>query len=80
MKYIIFILAAVTILHEVNIYRLNRKVDILIDFFNEVMQRLKEVVEQGESNVVQRFQRVESDEQTEKGESREGLDQEGNNN
>lgn len=66
MKYIIFILAAVTILHEVNIYRLNRKVDILIDFFNEVMQRLKEVVEQGESDVAQRFQRVESDEQTEK--------------
>ena len=64
MKVIVFILAAVTIMHEVHIYRLNRKVDILIDFFNEVMQRLKEVViEQGESNVAQRFQRVESDEQ-----------------
>lgn len=66
MKFIVFILAAATIMHEVNIYRLNRKVDILIDFFNEVMQRLKEVVEQGESDVAQRFQRVESDEQTEK--------------
>lgn len=66
MKFIVFILAAATIMHEVNIYRLNRKVDILIDFFNEVMQRLKEVVEHGGSDVAQRFQRVESDEQTEK--------------
>lgn len=39
MKFIVFILAVVAVMQEVIIYRLNCKVDILIDFFNEVVHK-----------------------------------------
>ena len=42
MKYIVGLLFVITIMHDVRIYRLNRKVEVLTAFFDEAVRRLKE--------------------------------------
>ena len=42
MKYAIIILAVVVVLHDISIYRLNRKVETLIAFFDTVVRKLEE--------------------------------------
>ena len=42
MKYIIIVLTVIVIMHDISIYRLNRKVHILRKFFDEVIRQLEE--------------------------------------
>ena len=42
MKYIVGLLFVITIMHDVSIYRLNRKVKVLTAFFDEAVRRFKE--------------------------------------
>lgn len=42
MKYIVGLLVVITIMHDISIYRLNRKVYILREFFDEVIRQLEE--------------------------------------
>ena len=41
MKYAIIVLAVVVVMHDISIYRLNRKFDILKTFFDEVVRQLE---------------------------------------
>lgn len=47
MKYIVIILVIVTIMHDISIWRLNNKLDILTGWIDMVMHRLKEEVKGG---------------------------------
>ena len=42
MKYIVGLLFVITIMHDVRIYRLNRKVEVLIAFFSETLHKLED--------------------------------------
>ena len=42
MKYIVGLLVVITIMHDVSIDRLNRKVELITAFFDEAVRRLKE--------------------------------------
>ena len=42
MKYIIAILVIIVVLHEISLWRLNHKVEVLTEFFDKTIQKLKE--------------------------------------
>ena len=42
MKYIVIILVVVVIIHDISIYRLQRKVDAMQTIFEKIEQRLEE--------------------------------------
>ena len=42
MKYIIAILVVVTIMHDISLWRLNHKVEVLIAFFSETLHKLED--------------------------------------
>ena len=42
MKYVVAILVIVTILHDISLWRLNHKVDVLTDFFDKTLRKLEE--------------------------------------
>lgn len=42
MKYIVAILVIVTILHDISLWRLNHKVDVMTEFFSSIMRKFKE--------------------------------------
>lgn len=44
MKYIVAILVVVTVMHDISLYRLNQKVEILQSFFSTVVHKLEEFV------------------------------------
>ncbi len=44
MKYAIIVLAVVVVMHDISLYRLNHKVEILQSFFSTVVHKLEEFV------------------------------------
>lgn len=42
MKYIVGILVVITIMHDIGLWRLNHKVEVLTKYFDEAIHRLKE--------------------------------------
>lgn len=42
MKYIVIALTVIVIIHDISIYRLNRKVHVLCKFFDEVIHKCEE--------------------------------------
>lgn len=65
---ILAVLIVITILHDISIYRLGRKVDILQTFIDVALRSLEDYVLGRKSNTDQHSQDVGSVEQTERSE------------